>query len=234
MLLDIEGTTTPISFVTEVLFPYARQRGREFILNHLADHEIMAALAQLQADNLSDRDAGAPAIDGQSEEVIDETIGYYLWLIDMDRKSTPLKTIQGRIWEEGYMRGELHSTIFPDVSPALKRWRQQGRITAIYSSGSVLAQQQLFRHTAQGDLTPFIEAYFDTHTGNKKQSDSYRKIAGNLRLSAKEILFVSDAIAELDAAATAGMMTALCVRPGNPPHPEETAHRVIHSFEELP
>jgi enolase-phosphatase E1 len=234
ILLDIEGTTTPISFVTETLFPYARRRGREFILNHLKDDEIQSALRQLQAENASDRAAGAPPIEGGSRNIIEEIIRYYLWLIDVDRKSTALKTIQGRIWEEGYARGELQSNIFPDVSPALKRWRQCRRLTAIYSSGSALAQQQLFRHTAEGDLTSLIDAYFDTHVGNKKQTDSYYKIAGNLKLSPDEILFVSDVTAELDAALAAGMMTVLCVRPGNAPYREDLHHRVIHSFEELP
>jgi enolase-phosphatase E1 len=232
MLLDIEGTTTPISFVTEVLFPYARRNGRKFILKHLQDKEIQTALLQIQADNASDHAAGAPAI--QENNPIEDTIRYYLWLIDVDRKSTALKTIQGRIWEEGYARGELRSTIFPDVHTALERWKQQGRITAIYSSGSVLAQQHLFSHTQHGDLTPFISAYFDTRIGGKKESGSYTRITEQLKLAAHEILFVSDAIEELDAARTAGMNTALSVRPGNTPTQEHTEHAAIHSFEELP
>jgi len=235
ILLDIEGTTTPIDFVKDTLFPYARERGRDFILNHRHDAEIQAALRQLQADNVSDRAAGAPAIQTGSHDSIDQTISYYQWLIDVDRKSTGLKMIQGRIWEEGYARGELQSSVFPDVLPALERWYQQARVTAIYSSGSVLAQQLLFRHTMQGDLTPLIRAYFDTRVGNKKQPDSYTKIAGSLALAASEILFISDVIAELDAALEAGMMTALCVRPGNAPlDPDEAGHLIIHSFEQLP
>jgi len=234
ILLDIEGTTTPIDFVKETLFPYARERGGEFILNHLQDAEIQMALRQLQADNASDRAAGAPAIQADSRNAIEQTIGYYRWLIDVDRKSTGLKMIQGRIWEEGYARGELQSSVFPDVLPALGRWHQQGRVTAIYSSGSVLAQQLLFRHTLQGDLTPLIRAYFDTRVGNKKQPDSYTKIAGSLALAASEILFISDVVAELDAALEAGMMAALCVRPGNARlDPDENGHFVIHSFEQL-
>jgi enolase-phosphatase E1 len=235
ILLDIEGTTTPIDFVKDTLFPYARERGREFILNHLEDNEIQMAIRQLQADNVSDRAAGGPAIQGDSSDAIEQTIDYYLWLIDEDRKSTGLKTIQGRIWEEGYARGELQSSVFPDVLPALERWHQQRRVTAIYSSGSVLAQQLLFRHTIQGDLTPLIGAYFDTRVGNKKQADSYTKIAGNLALSTSEVLFVSDVVSELDAALEAGMMAALCVRPGNTPlQPYETGYLIIHSFEQLP
>jgi enolase-phosphatase E1 len=233
ILLDIEGTTTPISFVTDTLFPYAQRRGRDFILSHLQDEEIQIALRQLQAENARDRADGAPVIEDGSPDALEETIRYYLWLIDVDRKWTPLKTIQGRIWEEGYARGELQSVIFPDVAPALKRWRHQGRLIAIYSSGSVLAQQQLFRHTVDGDITPWIDAYFDTHIGNKKQQESYSKIAENLKLAPNEVLFVSDVAAELDAALAAGISTALCARPGNPAYPEKNNHHVIRSFEEL-
>jgi enolase-phosphatase E1 len=234
VLLDVEGTTTPISFVTETLFPYARQHGGEFILNHLADEEIRKALLQLRVDNDADRRNGAPAIGDDAHDAMESTIRYYLWLMDADRKSTSLKTIQGRIWHEGYTRGELQTTIFPDVLPAMERWRQAGRVIAIYSSGSVLAQQELFRHTVQGDLTPFINAYFDTRVGGKKEVDSYRKIAESLELPTGQILFVSDTLAELDAALMAGTMTAWSARPGNPTIREQTAHPIIYSFEELP
>ena len=121
VLLDVEGTTTPISFVTETLFPYARQYGREFILNHVADEEIRRALLQLRVDNDADRRDGAPAIEDDAHDAIESTIRYYFWLMDADRKSTALKTIQGRIWHDGYARGELQSTIFPDVLPAIER-----------------------------------------------------------------------------------------------------------------
>lgn len=234
MLLDVEGTTTPISFVADTLFPYARQHGREFILRHIADKEIQSALRQLREENASDCAEGAPVIDASAQNAIEEIIHYYIWLIEADRKSTPLKTIQGRIWEEGYALGELQSIVFRDVLPALKRWHQESRITAIYSSGSVLAQQQLFRHTTKGDLTPFIDAYFDTQTGGKKETDSYRKIAQSLETSANEILFVSDTVDELDAASKAGMRTAFSDRPGNAPRLQPSDHPVIGSFDELP
>lgn len=234
ILLDIEGTTTPITFISKTLFPYSQRRARNFILSHLQDEEIQSALRQLQYENARDRAAGAPAIEDGSRDTIEETVRYYLWLIDVDRKSTPLKAIQGRIWEEGYARGELQSIIFPDVVPALNRWRHEGQLTAIYSSGSVLAQLQLFRHTVDGDLTPLIDAYFDTHVGNKKQPESYGKIAGHMKLPPNEVLFVSDVAAELDPALAAGMRTALCARPGNPSIAEKNNHHVIRSFEELP
>ena len=235
ILLDIEGTTTPIDFVKNTLFPYARDHGRNFILDHLEDDEIQTAIEQLKADNAADQTAGAPLIEENSQNALEQTINYYVWLIDVDRKSTGLKTIQGRIWEEAYARGELQSSVFADVVPALERWARQGLLIAIYSSGSVLAQQQLFRHTVQGDLTGLIHAYFDTRIGGKKQAGSYTRIAEKLVLQPSEILFISDVIAELDAALEAGMMAALCVRPGNAPFSTgETAYLIIHSFEELP
>ena len=233
VLLDIEGTTTPISFVQDVLFPYARLHGREFILNHLEDIEIQAALRQLQLENADDGSPGAPAIRQHSVTALEDTIGYYLWLIDQDRKSTPLKAIQGRIWQDGYTRGELRSTIYADVRPAFERWHKQGRRIAIYSSGSALAQELLFRHSCSGDLTTYISAYFDTRVGNKKEAESYRRIAWNLNLSAAQILFVSDTINELDAARAAGMKTAMSVRPGGSSRTKQNTHPVIESFDDL-
>jgi enolase-phosphatase E1 len=233
VLLDIEGTTTPLDFVTETLFPYARQHGRQFLLSH-ADEEIQAALQQLRRDNPEDQRDGAPVIEEGSPAAIEATIHYYFWLMDRDRKSTALKTIQGRIWQQGYAQGELQSMVFPDVRPALEWWRAQGRRTAIYSSGSVLAQQQLFRHTIQGDLTPWIDAYFDTRVGPKQGVESYHTIAQALEFSPREVLFVSDVVSELEAAKTAGMRTALSVRSGFSMSGPETVHPVIHSFDELP
>lgn len=231
ILLDIEGTTTPITFVHDVLFPYARRHAREYILSHLQDVEVQAALRELQIENAEDRSSGTPVIREASNTALEDTICYFLWLIETDRKSTPLKVIQGRIWEDGYLRGELQSTVYHDVLPALKAWHRRGCPVAIYSSGSVFAQQLLFKHTSEGDVTRFISAYFDTRVGGKKQADSYSKIARNLARSVGEILFVSDTVAELDAARAAGMMTALCVRSSGVPLFEETGHPVIRSFD---
>jgi enolase-phosphatase E1 len=153
--------------------------------------------------------------------------------MDQDRKSTGLKSLQGKIWEEGYRAGDLRGEVYPDVPPALERWRRQGIDVAIFSSGSVQAQRSLFTSTAAGDLTRFIRAYFDTTTGAKTAPDSYARIAAALQRSPSEVLFLSDVGAELDAARTAGMRTALCVRtPASPP--STVAHPVIHAFDELP
>ena len=159
-------------------------------------------------------------------------VAYLRWLMDRDRKSTGLKSVQGKIWEEGYRAGELKSEVYPDVRLALERWHQRGVDIAIFSSGSVQAQRSLFHHTTAGDLTRFIGAYFDTTTGPKTSPESYARIAATLAHPPSEVLFVSDVAAELDAAATAGMRTALCVRtPGN--SAEAGAHPIIHTFDQL-
>ena len=152
--------------------------------------------------------------------------------MDRDRKSTGLKSLQGKIWEEGYRTGELRGEVYPEVGPALERWRRQGIDIAIFSSGSVQAQRSLFRNTASGDLTRFIRAYFDTTTGPKTAPESYARIAADLERPPSEVLFVSDVGAELDAARTAGMQTALCLRT-----PQSAAsagaHPIVHAFDQL-
>jgi enolase-phosphatase E1 len=160
----------------------------------------------------------------------DAPVAYVHWLMDQDRKSTALKTIQGKIWLEGYQSGELRGEVFPDVPPALARWRQDGIDVRIFSSGSVLAQRLLFSATAAGDLTPFLNGYFDTTTGPKNVPDSYTRIANAFGLEPSEIMFISDVSRELDAARLAGMRTLLCVRPGNHPQAENT-HDSIVTFE---
>ena len=152
--------------------------------------------------------------------------------MDRDRKSTGLKSLQGKIWEAGYRAGELRGQVYADVLPAFTRWKAEGRDIAIFSSGSVQAQQCLFAHSTAGDLTPFIRAYFDTTTGAKTAADSYGRIAAVLERSPAEVLFLSDVGAELDAARQAGLATALCVRSPEavPPGSE---HPVIRSFDQV-
>jgi enolase-phosphatase E1 len=153
--------------------------------------------------------------------------------MDRDKKSTGLKSLQGKIWEEGYREGKLRGEVYPDVPPALERWRRQGIDIAIFSSGSVQAQRSLFSNTAAGNLTRFIRAYFDTTTGPKTTPESYARIAAALQRSTSEVLFLSDVVAELDAALKVGMQTALCVRePGSVP--AAGAHPVILAFDQLP
>lgn len=234
ILLDIEGTTTPIAFVFETLFPYARAHLRDHLDTHAASSEYGALLDRLREEHHADSGEGVPPWhDTSAAERRQSAVRYCDWLMDRDRKSTALKDLQGRIWEEGYARGELVGQVFPDVPPALERWHQAGIQTGIFSSGSVRAQQLLFRHSSAGDLTRFLRWYFDTTTGAKSDPASYRRILAEMTLPPAAVLFVSDVTSELDAAGRAGLRTRLAMRPGNPPQPRERAHRPIRTFGEL-
>jgi enolase-phosphatase E1 len=225
ILLDIEGTTTPLAFVTETLFPYARLHLPRFLEQQGGTPECRQAVTELRAEYDADRAAGDAVPDWSPR-------AYLAWLMERDRKSPALKDLQGRVWEEGYRNGTLVGQVFADVPRALADWREAGVPVGIYSSGSVRAQQWLFRRSNAGDLTPLLSWHFDTGVGAKRDAASYAHIAAGVNLAPAEILFVSDVAAELDAARAAGLRTALVVRPGNPPQPD-TGHRVIHSFDEL-
>ncbi len=235
LLLDIEGTTTPVDFVYRTLFPYARVKFEDFLRRHQDDAAVRTDLEWLRKQYQADEAQGMglpPWLGNSKDELLASAAGYGRWLMDHDSKVYALKLLQGKIWEEGYRRGELRGEVYPDVPPAFARWSQQGRIIAIYSSGSVLAQKLLFSSTPQGDLTRFVRAYFDTTTGIKTDAESYKKIAVAAALPASEILFLSDVARELDAARQAGLVTLLCVRTGNAA-PSGSMHPVIHSFEEV-
>lgn len=231
ILVDIEGTTTPISFVYDVLFPYARLHMKEFLAEHEGHVDLDIDMKVLANENQAEVSSSAPKISATAKPV--EACNYLLWLMDQDRKSPALKSIQGKIWEAGYAGGQLRSIVFPDVPAAFKHWRDEGRRIAIYSSGSVLAQKLLFRHTQAGDLTPWIAAYFDTGVGAKTDPASYSKIAEELEVPSEKILFVSDTPAELDAASAAGFNVCLAKRPGNREVTQQLRHLTISTFDEL-
>lgn len=236
ILLDIEGTTTPIAFVHQVLFPYARERAGAYLKRRFDSEDVQADLSALRQEQSTDLSLGLdpPVIkDDSSDKLIESAESYILWLMDRDRKSTPLKSLQGKIWEEGYRTGELKGQVFADVRPAFERWRQQEKLICIYSSGSVLAQKLLFAHTTAGDLTEFISGYFDTNFGAKIESGSYRRIAESLRLPPDEVVFVSDVTKELDAAEEAGMRTVLSLRPGNQTQPGADSYFAVDTFDDL-
>ena len=236
ILLDIEGTTTPIDFVYKTLFPFARARVTDYLSHNWDAPEVRSCLAQLRAERSADASQGLnpPPLEGESSsEQIESAAAYIHWLMDRDRKSTPLKAVQGRIWQEGYQAGALLSEVFEDIAPAFARWRGQNKLICIYSSGSALAQKLLFAHTTAGDMTGYIYRYFDTTIGHKIEADSYRRIAEELRLAPSEILFISDVIAELDAARAAGMKTILATRPGNRPVESPVNHPTVDSFSSL-
>jgi enolase-phosphatase E1 len=226
-LLDVEGTTTPIDFVHKILFPYAKKRISGFVEENFS--EITPEIAQLEAESAAEKEYPS-LFDKKSAGSI---AAYLEYLIDVDRKSTPLKSIQGKIWQAGYESGELKSQIFDDVPRAFKRWKAAGKKIAIYSSGSVLAQKNLFKYTDHGDLTQFISNYFDTNIGGKREAASYAAITKILKMNGDDILFISDVPAESDTARSTGCQTALSVRPGNDEITEDPIHRVILSFDEL-
>lgn len=229
-LLDIEGTTTPINFVHKTLFPYAKAKIGEFVEAHFG--ELANEIEQLEkeyhkdfANQLYGRNFSADSA---------ETVANYLkYLIEVDRKSTPLKTIQGKIWQTGYESGELVSEIFADVPQAFERWKTEGKTIAIFSSGSVLAQKLIFKHSNFGDLSGFISNYFDTNIGAKKQGESYVKIATTMNHPQKRVAFVSDVTAELDAAKVAGLCTFLSIREGNGIVQPPINHNTVASFKDL-
>ena len=230
VLLDVEGATTPIDFVYKVLFPYALSHAEQFLEQHASDSDVRADLQALRNEHTADLRNGLnpPAFGGEAGSAV----AYMEWLTAQDRKSTPFKSLQGKIWEEGYRSGQLRAGVFEDVPRAITRWRGQSKRICIFSSGSVLAQKLLFTHTAAGDLSEHISGYFDTTVGRKTDPISYQKIAAAIGKKPSEILFISDVTAELDAAKAAGLETLLCVRPGNRPQPPGT-HQVIHSFDEV-
>jgi enolase-phosphatase E1 len=190
ILLDIEGTTSSIAFVTDVLFPYARTHLRAFVAANVC--RVAPILTQVPGDPV-------------------ETL---LRWMDEDRKETPLKALQGMIWAEGYASGALQGHVYPDTPDALHRWQARGIPVRIYSSGSIEAQKLIFGHSVAGDLTPLISGYFDTTTGPKREAGSYVAIARATGLAVGDMLFVSDVQAEVDAARAAGMQALLIDRDG--------------------
>lgn len=233
ILLDIEGTTTPIDFVYKTLFPYASSKLEPFLREHARDLEIQGLIQELHAQHESDERSGLqpPGWVDDSEEVrLVSCAAYGQWLIARDSKCTPLKALQGKIWQKGFASGELRGQVYPDVPIAFERWKRQKKTICIYSSGSVLAQQLLFRTTPSGDLTSYISVFFDTRVGVKTEGESYRKIAASFSHAPQRFLFISDAVKEIEAAKSAGMQAILCDRDhramGSP-----VTGGVIHSFD---
>jgi enolase-phosphatase E1 len=229
LLLDVEGTTTPVRFVYDVLFPYSRTRLAGFLQAHAGNPQVLEDVRALRASHARDVEAGhAPPSWG--EDVLTSSADYALWLLDQDRKVTPLKSLQGRIWEEGFNSGALRGQVYPDVPAAFERWTRAGKTLAIFSSGSVLAQRLLFTHSDAGNLERFLSAHFDTTSGPKMEESSYRRIAESLGRVPSEVLFLSDVKAELDAAGRAGMGTTLVARESPA---AVTDHPVIRDFASL-
>ena len=217
ILLDIEGTTTPADFVTKTLFPYASRKLAGFLRENFANPEIHALVEDLRAQHqLDERRKPHPPKwrGGSEEEQLRSSAAYGQWLIARDSKCTPLKTLQGKIWEQGYASGELKGEVYPDVPVAFERWKRKGKKICIYSSGSVLAQRLLFGSVATGDLTAYIASFSDTRVGPKTEARSYGRIAASAGFEPTQFLFLSDAGKEIEAARSAGMQALLCQRVG--------------------
>lgn len=222
ILTDIEGTTSSLSFVKDVLFPYARAKLPEYVRQHQQEPNVK----QLLADTC--REAGiACTCDADPNAAIAQLIEW----IDQDKKITPLKALQGLIWQAGYEQCELKGHLYPDAIYNLKSWKYNGIMLYVYSSGSVLAQKLLFGHTEVGDLMPLFSGFFDTNIGGKKEVDSYRKIADEIGLSPEDILFLSDIKEELDAAKEANFQTVWLVRDHE--LNKETEHLQVSNFDEI-
>lgn len=218
IVTDIEGTTSSLSFVKDVLFPYARQHLPAFVTAHQNDAAVKALLDDARQTVAADLDTAA---------LIDQFIDW----IDSDQKITALKSLQGLIWEAGYQQGDFKGHIYDDANRCLKAWHQQGLALYVYSSGSVQAQKLLFGFSEAGDLTPLFSGYFDTHIGGKREVASYQNIIDALQLPAEQIVFLSDIREELDAARQAGLQTVWLVR--DQAIDSQAEHQQVNDFDAI-
>ena len=236
LLLDIEGTTCPVSFVSDVLFPFAKQELSHYIKQHWDESPHKKPIQAAKKEWLDDQSPESMKIKQQvakrETEEMDGLIQYLKHLISIDKKSTALKDLQGKIWEHGYNNGDLKSQLFPETAECLREWRKQGLTLSVYSSGSIQAQKLLYRHSPAGDLEKLFSHWFDTHTGPKKSTESYIRIAEQLHSSPNKIWFVSDNGAECDSARLAGMHTLFSLRDGNPDR-DPRDHTVVQSLREV-
>jgi enolase-phosphatase E1 len=219
IVTDIEGTTSSIDFVHRVLFPYSTKALPEYLKQHQNQPEIAAIIYEV-CQQIQ-----------QPQADLDRVIETLLAWIKADKKITPLKTLQGFIWEDGFINNHFKGHLYEDADRYLQQWHQAGIKLYVFSSGSVKAQKLLFGHSEYGDLTYLFSGYFDTEIGNKKQADAYQNIAGAIALPPQEILFLSDVIAELDAASSVGYHTILLDRDNQ--HRELTNYQVVSSFDEI-
>lgn len=218
IITDIEGTTSSLSFVKDSLFPYARAHVGDFLRENATNETVQKLLADIN-------------IEVGAELDLEQAINQLIQWIDDDKKITPMKSLQGLIWESGYQRGELIGHLYPDAIRNLQNWKAEGFDLYVYSSGSVYAQKLLFAHTDAGDLTPLFSGYFDTHIGAKQDSTSYENIVAHIGLPAEQLLFLSDIEAELNAAQTAGLQTIWLTREDAPQ--TEATHRKVRNFDEI-
>ena len=214
IVTDIEGTTSAVSFVFDVLFPYAAKHLPDFVRQNAERADVAEQLDAVR------RDSNAPQAD------VERVVEILLSWIEEDRKATPLKALQGMVWAQGYHAGQLKGHVYPDAVEALKRWHQAGYQLFVYSSGSIQAQKLIFGCSEAGDLTPLFSGYFDTTSGPKREAQSYTNIQQALGVEPQDILFLSDIVEELDAAQSAGLQTCGLAREGG----ELGSHITVDSF----
>ncbi|KAF7701353.1 enolase-phosphatase E1 [Silurus meridionalis] len=242
-LLDIEGTTTPITFVKEVLFPYIKEHLEEYLGAHWEEDEckqdVQLLKKQTEEDLKQNRACPVHAVDQtvhtDEEKAIREVVDSVLWQMDADRKTTALKQLQGHMWRAAYVSGKIKGEVYQDVVPAIRRWREYGLKVYIYSSGSIEAQKLLFGYSVEGDLLDLFDGHFDTNIGAKVESKSYQKIAERIGCSPEDIMFLTDVTREAKAAEDAGVNVAVVVRPGNMELTEEERkyYTTITTFSQL-
>jgi len=226
ILLDVEGTTSSIDFVYDVLFGYAKEHIAAFLQSNAQDDEVVAISQELAKETGVDADI-------RNTSGCTQIVLAAMDLMNRDIKSTPLKALQGRIWKNGFTSGQLVAHVFDDVPSSLANWSTSGIDIRIYSSGSIDAQKLFFRHTAAGDLTPHLRGHYDTTTGPKREQESYRSISSDIGVKPEQILFLSDVGAELDAARAVGMATGATIRPGNRPFESHYNHEQIDTFADV-
>ncbi|XP_036675131.3 enolase-phosphatase E1 [Drosophila suzukii] len=234
VLVDIEGTTTSISFVHDVLFLYARENVEKYLRESWEGDDTKQIVQDLQqVPQFSEYKASLSA--PPAEVNVEFISGFVRYLIDKDLKVTPLKTLQGLIWAEGYASGELKGHVYEDVPEAFQTWCSAGLKIAVYSSGSVAAQKLIFGHSIAGNLQPHLSAHFDTHVGHKQKQQSYDNIAKLLKEEPQEILFLTDIPGEADAARSAGLQAIILQRPGNAAltDDQKLSNEVIPDFKPL-
>lgn len=220
IVTDIEGTTSSLSFVKDVLFPYARARLPDYVRQHWTEPQVKSLM-----------DDARQRVEGELDD--EQLIAQFIDWIDRDQKITPLKSLQGLIWEAGYQQGDFKGHIYEDAARQLQSWKQAGYALYVYSSGSVYAQKLLFGHTVYGNLTPLFSGYFDTHIGGKREVGSYQAIADQIALPAQQILFLSDIAEELDAAQSAGFQTYWIIRDGDGATDAGAQHRQVNDFDAI-
>jgi enolase-phosphatase E1 len=230
LLFDIEGTTSSVSFVYDVLFPYARHHLADYLEDHWLEPDTQAACELVAKDDGAESLASWQPDDISRREAVTAVL---LEQMDSDVKATGLKAVQGLVWRDGYASGELRAHVYPEVPACLHAWHDAGLDLRIYSSGSIGAQKLFFGHSIAGNLLPLFMGHYDTTTGPKREAPSYTKIAADFGQLPADLLFFSDVVEELDAARDSGWQTVLVLRPGNAPVRDSNGHPAIDSFEHI-